>query len=266
MQGDIQKIAGAAGRVEHAEGGEAIQEGVADLFGPSPRGSTPPHDGRQVRLRSADRLPGAARKPLRPDIVEEFEVLGLARLSRLAAQQRFGVGFRKGGSQALEHRPAVAVGLGDLGHRDRDRDPRLVPFGDQWAHHHRLDDLQDLLAIGVVGAERGAAAGGLERLLEHRAEHRRIDVRPVVLRRSLGEQFEVVALQRQGVRRIEQAAVEPAHHVGPVEPAGAHLGEELVELALGVVRPQMRRLQRAGEQPFRQDLGVFRRTCRRSAG
>ena len=64
------------------------------------------------------------------------------------------------------------------------RDLRLgrLPLDKPGAHDNRLDDKHDLVAVGVVRAKLGALAG-VESALEQRAQDRRVDFRPVEVRR-----------------------------------------------------------------------------------
>lgn len=60
-----------------------------------------------------------------------------------------------------------------------------------------------------MGAQGGAFAGSLQRLLEHGAEDGRVDFGPVVLVGRARDQFQVGRFQQQGFGAVEQAAVEP---------------------------------------------------------
>ena len=132
-----------------------------------------------------------------------------------------------------------------------------VPLGGERAHDHGLHDLQDLLAVGVVGAERRPLARGVKRRLEQSAEDGGVDLGPVVLGGGVGDQLQVAGLQVQHLGVVEQAAVEPVDHVRAEEAARAHLGEQLGELGAGQVRPGLGAAHHPGEQVGREQAGVL---------
>ena len=101
------------------------------------------------------------------------------------------------------------------------------PLAPQRRHHHRLDEHDNVLAAGVVGADERFLAG-VEVPLEERAEDRRLDVRPVVsVERS--QDVDLRLGQRHGVVIGEQAAVEAGDRLrAEIAPFG-HRAEEVLQ-------------------------------------
>ena len=131
LQGEIEEVPRAAGRVEHREHAQPVEE-----------------------------------RPIPP----------------LGRVQPFRAGGRRfGGFHSIQ-------GAGDLG-------LRRVPLGQPRADHHRLNEQHDLVAVGVVRAELRAFTR-VEPALEQRAEDRRIDLRPVEVRRRQ-YRLDVSGLQRE---------------------------------------------------------------------
>ena len=160
LQGHVQEVAGAAGRVEHAYAAQAVVE--AAQFGGG------------------------------------FVGLALG-------------GERQGG------------GLG------------VAPFGAQRFDHGGQHQPLDVGARGVVGAELVALAR-LQRAFEQGAEDGGFDVLPVGAG-GLEQQPQLLPVERQGVGRLEQLAVEAQHVAGEHggKAAGVHVAPELGEHAHGDV-------------------------------
>ena len=99
-----------------------------------------------------------------------------------------------------------------------------VPFVAQGLHQHRLDDEQDVLARGVMGAEL-SALGRVEAALKEGAEYRRLDRFPVELRR-FGQG--VNGFQRQVFDRdhVKERAIEVFDVFAEEFAAAIHLVEQ----------------------------------------
>ena len=149
-------------------------------------------------------------------------------------------GARPGGFRALQ-----------LG---RDRRLLPLPLGEQRPDDDRLDQLQDLLAVRVVRPELRALAG-VEAALEERPEDRRVDLRPVEVRRRQ-HRLDVGPLQRQRRAVVEQAAVEPGDRLEADPAARRHHLEELAGELGEPLRSRMRMPQHPREHVARQQADV----------
>ena len=123
---------------------------------------------------------------------------GLAELVRVA-----GAALRPVGLVALR-RKVVGLGL------------HLGPAAAQRRHQHRLDDEQDVVAAGVVGAELGAL-GGVQAALEEGAEDGGLDAGPVE-GGGVGEESRPSAVEVEHGGVVEQAAVEVGMWSAPKQP------------------------------------------------
>lgn len=123
-------------------------------------------------------------------------------------------------------RLAAALERRRLRHRLGDAPLRRLPLGLQRGADHGGDEALDGVAVGVVRAEL-AALVRVEAALEQGAEDGGVDVGPIERGGALDD-GDVVRLQGQRGRVIEQAAVEPGHLVIADAPALVrHRGEEL---------------------------------------
>ena len=101
--------------------------------------------------------------------------------------------------------------------------------------------------------------------LEQRAEDRRLDGRPVQLRRP-PRQFQVLRLQRQAVGIVEQPAVEPGN-LDQAKPAAAlHRREQFAGAVHECGGPGLDRRQQLAEQPARQQADVLREQAEQQPG
>ena len=129
-----------------------------------------------------------------------------------------------------------------------------VPLGQPWADHHRLNEQHDLVAVGVVRAELRAFTR-VEPALEQRAEDRRIDLRPVEVRRRQ-YRLDVSGLQRERRTVVEQSTVEPVDRLEADPAAGGHHSEELGGQLGELLRGAPRLSQHPGEHVSGQQAHV----------
>ena len=97
---------------------------------------------------------------------------------------------------------------------------------EQRADHHRLDQQHDRSCPGPCSAPRAGRACRDETALEQRSEDRRVDLRPVQVRRRQ-YRLDVGLLQRQRHAVVEQTAVEPGHRLEADAAAGGHHLEQI---------------------------------------
>ena len=137
------------------------------------------------------------------------------------------------------------------------RDPRLhrLPFGEQGAHHHRLDEPHDLVPVGVVRAEL-RTLGRVQAALEQGPQDRGVDLRPVEGRRLAGG-LDLGPFQRQRGIVVEQPAVEPRHRLEPDPAPGGHRPEQVPREGGELFGPSVGVLQHPGEHPVRQQAHVL---------
>ena len=151
----------------------------------------------------------------------------------------------------LAVRPPPPAGRGQ--HRRHDLfDLRLrrVPFAQERAHDHRLDDQGDFFRVGVMGADLRALVG-IEKALEQRAEDRRVDEAPVEA--GGGEQeADLAVVERQRRAAVEQAAVELGDVLEIEIAAVLHVGEQLLEPFLALLGLARRSLQQLAPDAVRQ--------------
>ena len=171
------------------------------------------------------------------------------RYRRSASLRRFIRAARPGGFRAFQ--------LGC------DRRLLPIPHGEQRPDHHGLDELQDLLAVRVVRPELRALAR-VEPALEQRPEDRRVDLRPVEVRRCQ-HRLDVRPLQRQRSVVVEQSAVEPGHRLEADPAARRHHLEELAGELREPLRSRMRMPQHPRERA-RATARHRRRTWRTPSG
>ena len=131
---------------------------------------------------------------------------------------------------------------------------RRVPLGQPRADHHRLNEQHDLVAVGIVRAELRAFAR-IEPALEQRAEDRRIDLRPVEVRRRQ-YRLDVNGLQRERRTIVEQSAVEPGDRLEANPAAGGHHSEEFGGQLGELLRGALRLSQHPGEHVIGQQAHV----------
>ena len=98
------------------------------------------------------------------------------------------------------------------------------PLAAERLHDHRLHHELDVGSAGVVGAKLGAL-GGVEGPLEQGAEDGGLDVAPVLVG-GVVEAQQSGAGELDGLRRVEQVAVEVADLVRSEETAVGHLPEQ----------------------------------------
>ena len=131
--------------------------------------------------------------------------------------------------------PAASAGGFQHGRHDRfDLRLRRLPFGLERAQHDRLDDLHDLVGIGVMRADLRPLVG-VEEALEQCAEDGRVDQAPVEARGGEHE-ADLDMGQRQGGAPVEQPAVE-LEDIFEIEVAALrHVAEEAGEIGLRLFR------------------------------
>ena len=131
---------------------------------------------------------------------------------------------------------------------------RRFPPGQPRADHDRLDEQQDLVAVGVMRAELRPLVR-VETPFEQRAENRRIDLRPVEIRRRQ-HRVDVGRVERQRLPVVEQPAVEPRHRLEPDPSARRHHPEEGAGQFREMPGGAPRLLQHARERVVRQQPDV----------